>query len=62
MKEFLFKTICNLFLLSDKKTPFTDKLVYFFQTIVTFSPLAFALDGLNLWFQICSSLIPKDYL
>lgn len=50
MKYFFLKTICNLFLVADRKTPFTDKLVYFFQIIATFSPLALVLDGLNLWF------------
>lgn len=50
MKYFIIKTICHLFLIEDKKPTFGDKAMYFIQTIATFGPVGFILDGLNFWF------------
>ncbi len=50
MKEFILKTVCHVLLLADKKVTFGDKIFYFFQTVATFGPIAFLMDGFNFWF------------
>lgn len=48
---YLKETLCRLILLVDNRPPFSDKIIYFFQVIGTFAPIAYLLDGLNFWFK-----------
>ena len=49
--KYLKETLCRLILLVDNRPSFTDKIIYFFQVIGTFAPIAYLLDGLNFWFK-----------
>lgn len=49
--NYIKETLCRIILLADNRPSFADKLSYFLNLIVTFSPIAFLLDGLNLWFN-----------
>lgn len=48
---YIKETICRTVLLFDHRPTFMDRLIYFFQVIGTFAPIAYLLDGLNFWFK-----------
>lgn len=45
------KLFYELILASDKTPTFSDKLSYIFNVVLTFTPIAYLLNGLNIWFQ-----------
>ena len=45
------KLLCDIMLIADNKPTITDKFSYFFNIIITFGPIAYLLNGLNIWFQ-----------
>lgn len=45
------KILCHIVLLADNRPSFIEKITYFFSVIATLTPVAFVLDGLNLWFK-----------
>lgn len=48
---YIKETLCRIILLVDNRPSFTEKLNYLFNLIITFAPIAYLLDGLNLWFK-----------
>lgn len=49
--NYIKETLCKIILLVDARPTFTEKIGYLFQVIGTFTPIAYLLDGLNLWFK-----------
>lgn len=49
--NYIKETLCRIILLVDSRPSFSDKLCYIFQAIGTFAPIAYLLDGFNLWFK-----------
>jgi len=49
--NYIKETLCRIILLVDSRPSFTDKLCYLLQVIGTFAPIAYLLDGLDLWFK-----------
>ncbi|MNQ40194.1 hypothetical protein D3C85_538390 [compost metagenome] len=48
--NYIKETLCRIILLADNRPSFTDKISYFFNLIGALAPVAYLLDGLNLWF------------
>ena len=48
--NFIKRTIFSIMLIADSKPTTTDKIQYFINIILTCAPIAYLLDGLNLWF------------
>lgn len=45
------ETLYRMMLLADNRPSITDKISYFFNLLGTFAPIAYLMDGINLWFQ-----------
>lgn len=57
LKITLLKLCFNTTLFSDSSLKFTDRVEYFFKSFVTFAPVAFILNSLQLWFNNYSGFI-----
>lgn len=49
--NYLKETICRMILVVDNRPTILEKLHYLLGLIATFGPIAYLLDGLNLWFN-----------
>ncbi len=49
--NYVKETICRMILMVDNRPTILEKLHYLVGLIVTFGPIAYILDGLNLWFE-----------
>ena len=49
--NYVRKMFCQAILWTDDKPSFIEKVNYFINLITTLTPIAFLLDGLNLWFK-----------
>lgn len=49
--NYVKETICRMILMVDNRPTVLEKLHYLIGLIVTFGPIAYILDGLNLWFE-----------
>lgn len=59
--NFIKRIFCQIILIADDKPSVIEKITYFFSVVVTFTPIAYLLDGLNLWFRTnaqFSSFVP----
>lgn len=50
LKAIFYKAYFNVALLFDQNIPKDDRILNFFKTILTFGPIAFILEQLNIWF------------
>jgi hypothetical protein len=49
--NFIKETLVKIILSVDSRPTFTEKIGYLFHVIATTAPIAYLLDGLNLWFK-----------
>lgn len=51
LKAFFFKAYFTVALVYDDNLPTVDRVLNFFKTIITFGPIAFLLEHVNVWFN-----------
>lgn len=49
--NYINETLCRMILIADNRPSFIEKLSYLLSLIGTLAPVAYLLDGLNLWFS-----------